>query len=64
MAIQRISDPLHNLIQFRTDTELEEALWRGLQSKPFQRLRRVRQLGFPDLVYLGASDRTPTEWSG
>lgn len=55
MAIQRIRDPLHNLIQFRTETELEEALWRVLQSRPFQRLRRVRQLGFSDLVYPGAS---------
>ena len=51
---QRIRDPLHNLVEFRAD-EFENALWRVLQTRPFQRLRRIKQLGFSDLVYPGAS---------
>jgi HD superfamily phosphohydrolase len=51
---QRIRDPLHNLIEFRAN-EFENALWRVIQSKAFQRLRRVKQLGFSDLVYPGAA---------
>lgn len=30
-------------------------MWRVVQSRPFQRLRRIKQLGFSDLVYPGAS---------
>ncbi|MDP2358428.1 MAG: HD domain-containing protein [Beijerinckiaceae bacterium] len=30
-------------------------LWKVLQTRPFQRLRRIKQLGFSDLVYPGAS---------
>jgi HD superfamily phosphohydrolase len=54
MALQRIRDPLHNLIEFKGD-ELERHLWRVIQTRPFQRLRRVKQLGFSDLVYPGAT---------
>lgn len=54
MTLQRIRDPLHNLIEFK-DNELERTLWRVLQTRPFQRLRRIKQLGFSDLVYPGAS---------
>ncbi|WP_083533031.1 HD domain-containing protein [Bosea sp. WAO] len=54
MALQRIRDPLHNLVEFK-DNELERTLWRVLQARPFQRLRRIKQLGFSDLVYPGAS---------
>jgi HD superfamily phosphohydrolase len=50
---QRIRDPVHNLIEFRAD-EFENSLWRALESRPFQRLRRVKQLGFSDFVYPGA----------
>lgn len=53
---QRIRDPLHNLIEFDTAaSELEDVLWRVVQTRPFQRLRRVKQLGFSDLVYPGAT---------
>ncbi len=54
MSTQRIRDPLHDLIEFSTD-ELERNLWKVLQTRPFQRLRRVKQLGFSDFVYPGAS---------
>ncbi len=54
MSLQRVRDPLHNLIEFKNN-ELERKLWRVLQTRPFQRLRRVKQLGFSDLVYPGAS---------
>ena len=52
---QRIRDPLHNLIEFNEGDSLERMLWRVIKSAPFQRLRRVRQLGFSDLVYPGAT---------
>lgn len=54
-VLQRIRDPLHNLIEFRMDDELESHLWQVIRSRPFQRLRRIKQLGFSELVYPGAS---------
>jgi len=51
---QRIRDPLHNLIEFQAD-QFENVMWRVLQTPPFQRLRRVKQLGFSELVYPGAT---------
>jgi hypothetical protein len=44
---------VHDIIPF-SNSELERTLWRVLQSRAFQRLRRVKQLGFSDLVYPGA----------
>lgn len=54
MGRQRIRDPLHDLIEFSGSEELERTLWKVLQTPAFQRLRRVKQLGFSDLVYPGA----------
>lgn len=51
---QRIRDPLHNLIEFKAN-EFENVLWSVVQTRPFQRLRRVKQLGFSELVYPGAT---------
>lgn len=51
---QRIRDPLHNLIEFPAD-EFHDAMWRVIQTRQFQRLRRVKQLGFSELVYPGAT---------
>jgi uncharacterized protein len=52
---QRIRDPLHNLIEFDEGNPFERMLWRVIRTAPFQRLRRIRQLGFSDLVYPGAT---------
>ena len=51
---QRIRDPVHNLIEFQAD-EFENAMWRVVETRSFQRLRRVKQLGFSDLVFPGAT---------
>lgn len=51
---QRIRDPLHNLIEFGTG-QFERTLWRVVQTPPFQRLRRIRQLGFSEYVFPGAT---------
>ena len=56
MTIQRVRDPVHNLIEFdTTHDELERVVWKIIQSRPFQRLRRIKQLGFSELVYPGAT---------
>lgn len=51
---QRIRDPVHNLIEFNS-LQFESALWQAIQTPPFQRLRRVRQLGFSEFVFPGAT---------
>jgi hypothetical protein len=51
---QRIRDPLHGIVEFRGE-KFENVLWRTIQTRPFQRLRRVKQLGFSELVYPGAT---------
>ena len=51
---ERVRDPLHNLIEFQPD-QFESTLWRVIQTRPFQRLRRIRQLGFSELVFPGAT---------
>ena len=52
---QRIRDPLHNLIEFDEGDPFERMLWRVVKTAPFQRLRRIKQLGFSELVYPGAT---------
>lgn len=44
-------DPVHGLIEFKDDARPLQTL---LDTRPFQRLRRIRQLGFAWLVYPGA----------
>jgi HD superfamily phosphohydrolase len=51
---QRIRDPVHDLIPFGTD-QFEHTLWHVVQTRPFQRLRRIRQLGFSEFVFPGAT---------
>lgn len=50
---QRIRDPIHDLIQF--DNETDRLIWRLLNCSELQRLRRIKQLGFSDYVFPGAT---------
>ena len=50
---QRIRDPLHNLIEFDAN-EFEQTCWKVINTRPMQRLRRIKQLGFSEFVYPGA----------
>lgn len=52
--LQRIRDPLHDLIEFGAG-DFESLMWRTLNAREFQRLRRVKQLGFCEMIYPGAS---------
>jgi uncharacterized protein len=51
---QRIRDPVHDLIEFDA-SRFEQTAWRALDSPEFQRLRRIKQLGFSELVFPGAT---------
>lgn len=51
--LQRVRDPVHDLIEFDGE-EFEQVCWRVVQTPQFQRMRRVKQLGFSDFVYPGA----------
>jgi uncharacterized protein len=50
---QRVRDPVHNLIEFDSNP-FEQTCWKVLNTRPMQRLRRIKQLGFSDFVYPGA----------
>ena len=57
---QRIRDPVHGLVVFGRgndahQNETDRIAWRLLNTREFQRLRRIRQLGFSDQVYPGAT---------
>lgn len=49
-----IRDPVHDLIAFG-DNDLDRLLLRLINTKEFQRLRRIKQLGFSDMVFPGAT---------
>lgn len=54
LKTQRIRDPVHNLIEFGS-AQFEDTLWKIIQTEQFQRLRRIRQLGFSEFVFPGAT---------
>ncbi len=47
-------DPIHDIIAFELDDPVERVLFELICTPTFQRLRRIRQLGFAGLVYHGA----------
>ncbi|MEK7486593.1 MAG: HD domain-containing protein, partial [Planctomycetota bacterium] len=51
---QRLRDPIHGLIRF-SSTPKDQLLWALINTREFQRLRRIKQLGLSDLVYPGAT---------
>src|SRR3954470_579570 len=49
-----IRDPVHDVIAFRLERNVDRLLFRLLNCAEFQRLRRIRQLGMASLAYPGA----------
>lgn len=47
-------DPVHDIIAFDLSDPVEDVLFELIKTQTFQRLRRVRQLGFANLIYHGA----------
>lgn len=52
---QRIRDPIHDLVVFEQGSEIDQLIWRLINCREFQRLRRVKQLGFSEFVFPGAT---------
>ena len=53
--IRRIRDPLHGLIVFNTAKPIDRLIFELIATPAFQRLRRIKQLGFSELVFPGAT---------
>ncbi len=51
---ERVRDPIHDLIQFG-GSGLEASCWEVVKTRPFQRLRRIKQLGFSEMTFPGAT---------
>jgi len=52
---ERIRCPIHDLIGFKRKRKEDILLWTLIQTRPMQRLRRIKQLGFSEFVYPGAT---------
>ncbi len=53
--VLRIRDPIHDLIAFDLKDERDRLAWQLINSPEFQRLRRIKQLGFGEMVFPGAT---------
>ncbi len=51
----RILDPIHGLIHFNEENETDDIAWQLINGLAFQRLRRIKQLGFADFVFPAAT---------
>ncbi|WP_413991915.1 HD domain-containing protein [Labrys okinawensis] len=54
-TLKRLRDPVHGLITFDLDDEIDKAAWRLIDTPEFQRLRRVKQLGVSEFTFPGAT---------
>ena len=52
---ERILDPIHGLIRFNEESESDRLSWRLIDQAPMQRLRRIKQLGFAEFIFPGAT---------
>ena len=52
---QRIRDPIHGLIVFESDNERDQLAWSLINTREFQRLRRIKQLGVSEFVFPSAT---------
>ncbi|QAY95100.1 hypothetical protein CWB41_04630 [Methylovirgula ligni] len=52
---ERVRCPIHDLINFKRSRDEDILLWKLVQTSAIQRLRRIKQLGFSEFVYPGAS---------
>lgn len=52
---QRVRDPVHGLIVFEAGNKLDQLAWKLINTREFQRLRRIRQLGMSEFVFPGAT---------
>ncbi len=50
---QRLRDPVHGLIVF--DSDSDKVAWKLIETSEFQRLRRIKQLGFSEFTFPGAT---------
>lgn len=48
-------DPVHGVISFRKECDIDRAAWDLISTKEFQRLRRIKQLGFSEFTFPGAT---------
>jgi HD superfamily phosphohydrolase len=54
-TLKRIRDPVHGLIVFDLEKEVDKAAWRLIDTPEFQRLRRIKQLGVSEFTFPGAA---------